>query len=203
LECEYEVSEGTSQKNRFKQKFDALEFKLNDLETLIAELTNSNEELALHLLVRLRAGEPIRDIVQSVSDTDFSRDTSMISDAQSQQQSLSFAPMHQDLLFNNLEPAQFFGGPLIDPTLLNASGSSESHLETDESNEVISLISQASSTCADEILGLCLLSSSGAARTWMTPLSDECLRTSRSGSPPDWNTGVLTFGETITLACAG
>jgi hypothetical protein len=50
-----------------KQKYEALEHKYSDLEALITELRYSDEDLALSLLVRLRAGEPVQDILQAVS----------------------------------------------------------------------------------------------------------------------------------------
>jgi hypothetical protein len=67
LLCKYDVTEGTSQKDRIKQKYDALESKYESLEALVSELTFSSDDVSLDLLVRLRAGEPIEDILQSLS----------------------------------------------------------------------------------------------------------------------------------------
>jgi hypothetical protein len=59
--------EGTSQKDLIKYKYDEMEARYGDLEALVAKLTYSEEELAVNTLIRLRAGEPIRDILRSLS----------------------------------------------------------------------------------------------------------------------------------------
>jgi hypothetical protein len=126
--CSYDVSEGIPQRNRFKQKYQALESKLNDSESLISKLTHSNEEAAQYLLVRLRAGEPIEDLVQSVSETDSSI-------------AASTSPETCNVPFPYV-PVELLGGPLINPMLVNGSGSIESHLETDDFEGVLSTLSE-------------------------------------------------------------
>jgi hypothetical protein len=110
MNCKYEVPGGTLQKDLFKEQFDALEFKINDFETLILELTHSNLGLALHLLLRLRGGESIQDLVQDVSNTD-SRVMSLNLD--SHKQYFPYMPM------------PIVSVPLANPTLFHGSGSSE------------------------------------------------------------------------------
>jgi hypothetical protein len=44
-----------------------METRYGDLEALVSKLTYSEEDLAINTLIRLRAGEPIRDILQSLS----------------------------------------------------------------------------------------------------------------------------------------
>jgi hypothetical protein len=71
LECGYEVSEGIPQQHRFKQKIDILHSKCKVLEAVVSALAYSNEELALGILVQLRAGESVHDIAQNVQKKSF------------------------------------------------------------------------------------------------------------------------------------
>jgi hypothetical protein len=122
--CEFDVLEGTSQKDRVKQKYEALEHKYNDLDALIAELRHSDEELALSLLVRLRAGEHVQDILQSVSpgsisdDLDFDPSISLTSGIMSNSIPTSqalFAPSNQSPPFGGLPLTHNFPPPLAYP----------------------------------------------------------------------------------------
>jgi hypothetical protein len=61
------TGEGTSQKDRIKHRFDEMETRSSHLETLLSKLIYSDEDTALNTLVRLRAGEPVSDIIQTSS----------------------------------------------------------------------------------------------------------------------------------------
>lgn len=84
-----------------KQKYEALEHKYSNLEALIEELKYSDEDLALSLLVRLRAGEPVQDILQAVSPNSFSDEFDV-------DQSISYA---SSVMSNSTPNSQIMCGP--------------------------------------------------------------------------------------------
>jgi hypothetical protein len=136
LVCEYQVPEGiwnfstrkrfltekgTSQKDRIKHKFDEMETRFGDLEALVSRLTHSDEDLALNMLIRLRAGESIPDILQSLSpaalDVLDALDSHSMDDEGYPQRADSLPPSHANSLFTGPFEHAAYAQPGIQPPL--------------------------------------------------------------------------------------
>jgi hypothetical protein len=66
LNCKFDVPDGALQRDRVKHEYCVLEKRFEKLDTLVATLTTCDDDMAVILLSRMRAGESVQDLVQSL-----------------------------------------------------------------------------------------------------------------------------------------